>query len=106
MASVKPESPTHDNASDETSTSGSAPFKSPFEPQADVLSNKKIAEINKKTTKINDRVDPEFFRDVCPYFAPTLCNLGVMLVIIFTGKPMFGGWLMFIGTPIYNRFLY
>lgn len=96
----------HDNASDETSTSGTQPYKSPFEPQHDILSNKTIIEINKRTTKINDRKDPEFLRDVCPYFAPLICNMICMLTIIFTGKPLLGGWLMFIGTPIYNTFLY
>ena len=55
---------------------------------------------------INDSSDPEFFRDVCPYFAPTLCNLGVMITMIITGKHMFGPWIMLIGTPIYNKFLY
>jgi hypothetical protein len=94
-----------DNGSDETSTSNEKQ-RSPFEPQVDILSNKKIAVINPKTTKINERADPEFFRDVCPYFAPTLCNLASMVLIITTGKPMLGGYLMFIGVPIYNRFMY
>lgn len=55
---------------------------------------------------MNDRKDPEFFRDVCPYFAPTLCNAGVMITLILTGNQMLGGWLMFVGTPLYNMFLY
>lgn len=104
MAPGKPNEPNHDNASDETSTS--AEYKSPFEPQSDMFSNKSIAEINRRTTIINERVEPEFFRDVCPYFAPTLCNLGVMLIMILMGKPFLGAWLMFIGTPLYNYFLY
>jgi len=105
MAPGKPTEINHDNASDETSTSNDK-YKSPFEPQSDILSNRKISEINRKTTIINARSDPEFFRDVCPYFAPTLCNFGVMMTIILTGRPMLGGWFMFIGTPIYNKFLY
>lgn len=104
MAPGKPYEPNHDNASDETSTSHE--YKSPFEPRLDIMTNKSIAVINKRSTLINERVEPEFIRDVCPYFAPTLCNLGVMTILILTGKPFFGGWIMFIGTPIYNRFLY
>ena len=94
-----------DNGSDETSTSHEKQ-RSPFEPQVDILSNKTIAVINEKTTKINERADPEFFRDVCPYFAPTLCLLGSMIIIISTGKALVGGWLMFVGVPLYNGFMY
>jgi hypothetical protein len=65
-----------------------------------------MGQTNHKTTWINERPEPEFIRDVCPYFAPTLCNMFVMAVMIFTGKPILGAWFMFVGTPIYNMFLY
>ena len=96
----------NDNVSDETSTSGTLRYRSSFEPQSDILTNKVIVEINKKTTKLNERENPEFIRDVCPYFAPLLCNLVAILTMIFTGKHFLGGWFMFVGAPIYNTFMY
>jgi len=95
----------HDNASDETSTSNEK-LKSPFEPHCDLLTNDSIRVINRKTTIINDRSEPEFLRDVCPYFAPTICNFGCVVTLILTGNSMIGGWVMFVGTPLYNRFMY
>jgi hypothetical protein len=84
----------------ETSKNKSSPFV------ADSLANDAIVKINPKTTWINERSEPEFIRDVCPYFAPTLCNIGVFGCLIVTGKPILGAWCMFVGTPIYNWFLY
>ena len=81
-------------------------MKSPFEPRSDVLSNKAIQVINPRTTKINERADPEFLKDVFPYFAPALCNMGVIVILITTGKPFLGAWIMFVGTPIYNKLMY
>ena len=78
----------------------------PFVGTAEALGNKIISDINPKSTWINERVEPEFIRDVCPYFAPTLCNIAVFSCMILTGKPILGAWLMFVGTPLYNMFCY
>ena len=105
MATLKTAEINHDNASDETSTSNEK-YRSPFEPQVSMLSNDAIREINVKTTIINERSEPEFFRDVCPYFAPTICNVGCIVTLILTGNSMIGGWFMFVGTPLYNWYMY
>jgi len=80
--------------------------KDPFYGEKILVENKHISEINTKTTWINERQEPEFIRDVCPYFMPTLCNAGVFATTIVTGRPILGAWIMFVGTPIYNWFLY
>ena len=54
------------------------------------------------TVSLNERQDPEFIRDVCPYFAPAIANLCVHLSFIYTGNILIGAWLMLALTPFYN----
>jgi len=51
---------------------------------------------------MNLRENPEFIRDACPYFAPSVANFSVHLSFVLTGNILHGAWIMLILTPIYN----
>ena len=51
---------------------------------------------------MNLREHPEFIRDVAPYFAPSIANLGVHLSFVLTGNILYGAWIMLALTPFYN----
>jgi hypothetical protein len=51
---------------------------------------------------VNMRDEPEFIRDACPYFAPSIANLGIHLSFVLTGNILIGGWIMLMLTPLYN----
>jgi hypothetical protein len=46
--------------------------------------------------------DPEFFRDILEFFTDHVLLLGYLASYQYTGNSWFGGWLIFVGTPMYN----
>ena len=70
-----------------------------------MITNEYVSTNDEKVVKIDDHGEPEFIRDVLPYFQPLALQLMVMVAFFYTGNILTGAWLMYIGTPIYNYFM-
>ena len=46
--------------------------------------------------------DPSFFRDILPYYTPLIISVSTHILYFYTGNMLLPGWLMYIGTPLYN----
>jgi hypothetical protein len=55
--------------------------------------------------KIAPYKEPEFFRDCLEYFTGHVLLLGYLVSYQYTGNSLLGGWVIYIGTPLYNMML-
>ena len=54
---------------------------------------------------VNTKVAPSFLFDVAPFFMPAILSAFGILLYQMTGNAGLAPWLIFVGTPIYNRFI-
>merc|ERR1719443_1837985 len=54
---------------------------------------------------LNDKVEPSFLFDVAPFFMPAILSAFGILLYQMTGNAGLAPWLIFVGTPIYNKFI-
>ena len=63
-----------------------------------------IVDKSEKYVKYKTR-DPSFIKDILPYYHPIILFVGLHIVYFYTGNGLLPGWLVFIGTPLYNMLL-
>ena len=49
--------------------------------------------------------EPEFIRDVCPYFAPSIVLVFAHIIYIYTGKLVMPVVLIIVACPLFDKFL-
>ena len=74
-------------------------------PDKSAINDEYISKVDETNVKIDHQEQPEFMRDVLPYFQPFILQVGVFLAFWYTGNIVTGAWLMYVGTPLYNYFM-
>jgi len=54
---------------------------------------------------LNTKDEPSFISDVAPFFLPTLLSMFGLLLYQMTGNAALAPWMIFVGTPLYNRLI-
>ena len=58
-----------------------------------------------KKVKILNQKHPEFIKDILPCFQPLFMLIFVFGIYFSTGNMVLGAWILYIGTPLYNKFI-
>ena len=71
----------------------------------EIAQDEYIKQINPEIIRENPNADPHFLYDNIQNFAPSLCMVFTYVTYFYTGNMVLAGWLVYVGTPIYNLFI-